>query len=251
MARRLPLVPTPMNTSSLLKRFVVMLTTVAALQSGASAATIAWYSEVDSTLLNSNGQDLDASYSFEIGTFGAFIPTAANLDQWAANWKIMDKAFQDDAHGWNYDNQFYTRTVEHSTTGNSESAYANPSDVFIQGERIYLWAYNSKDLVFGSEWALVTDTVAAGNSAASWVVPDPLDPPGTNYDMNLADAETAVFGGTNNVRGGGTFNATPAVFNLQTASVVPEPGSALLIFAAGVATLLRRTSRRLSRPSLS
>lgn len=245
----------PMNPSSFFKQLAAVILTMAWLHGDVSASTIFWGSEFNAVLLDSQEPSspgdplttLDVTFSFEVGTFGGFIPTASNLDQWVANWKVLDRAFLDDANGWNVPDQFFTGTVEHNTSGNSESPDANPLDVFTQGEKIYFWAYNSKDIVPGSEWALVTDSNVAGNLGNSWIVPDPLDPPGTSYDLMLMDADVSVFGGLNDVQGPGTYGANvPPTFRLQTA-VVPEPGSALLLFGAAAAFLTRRASRRLTR----
>lgn len=239
-----------MKSSSHFKRLAAIVLAMACLHGGASASTIFWGSEFNDLLFDSNGQALDTTYSFEIGTFGAFVPTYANIDQWAANWKVFDRAFDPDANGWNAVDQFFVGTVDHNSLGGSDSPDANPADVFIQGERIYLWAYNSKDIVPTSEWALVTDAVLAGNVANQWVIPDPADPPGTSYELRLLDADTAIVGGVNNVQGDGEFNATPGTFSLQTA-VVPEPGSALLLFAAAFSFATRRATRRLKRTTMA
>ncbi|MGV3659671.1 MAG: PEP-CTERM sorting domain-containing protein [Prosthecobacter sp.] len=239
-----------MKRSSHFKRLAATALTMACLQGGALASTVFWGSEFNDLLFDSNANTLDTSFSFEIGTFGGFIPTYQNIDQWVANWKVFDRAFDPDANGWNALDQFFVGTVDHNTSGNSESPDANPLDVFVQGEKIYLWVYNSKALEDGSEWALVTDSVLAGNTASQWVIPDPLDPPGTSYELKLVDADDVVIGGVNGVQGEGGFNATPPGFSLQTA-VVPEPGSGLLIFAAAAALLTRRASRRISRTTMA
>lgn len=232
-----------MKSSSSFKRLAAVALAMVCLHGGAFASTVFWGSEFEDLLFTSSGQELDTSFSFEIGTFGGFIPTYQNVDQWAANWKVFDRAFDPDANGWNAADQFFVGTVEHNTLGGSDSPDANPADVFVQGERIYLWVYNSKSIVPGSEWALVTDTVLAGDVAAQWAIPDPLDPPGTSYELKLVDADTAVIGGVNNVQGAGDYSATPPAFTIQTA-VVPEPGSALLLLAAAATFATRRASRR-------
>lgn len=209
----------------------------------ASASTIFWGSQFNDLLFDSQGNTLDASYSFEIGSFGAFLPTSENLGDWAANWKVFDRAFDPDANGWNVDEQFFTGTVVHNALGGSDSPDADPGDLFPQGEQIYFWVYNSKDpFAFGAEWALVTDNNAVGNSGSAWAFPDPLDPPETSYDIQLADADTAVFGGVNGAQGAGIFGADPGAFSLQTAAV-PEPGGWLLLGIAACWPLLRRTRR--------
>lgn len=235
-----------MKRSSHFKRLAATALTVACLQGGALASQVVLSSEFNDLLFDSNGNTLDTTFSFEIGTFGGFIPTYQNIDQWAANWHVFERAYDPDANGWNAVDQFFVAQADHNTSGNSESPDANPLDVFIQGEKIYLWVYNSKDILPTSEWALVTDSVISGNTAEQWVIPDPMDLPPISHEMKLVDADDVIIGGVNGVQGEGTFNATPPAFSLQTA-VVPEPGSGLLVLAAAAAFLQRRGSRRLVR----
>ena len=248
-----------MKTRSYLKPFLALSLALAWMCGTAGAGTIFWGSPFPGgtpLLVDSNGQPLDGSYSFEIGSFGAFVPTYQNVDQWVANWKVFDRAydptpadpFDGDPEGWNTEFGFFAGTVNHNVAGGSDSPDANPLDVFTQGEKVYLWAFNSKDIVPSSEWALVTDSNPVGNLSSDWLIPDPSDQVGS-YDYQLDDADEAIIGGVNGVQGAGEFSVTPPSFSLQTA-VVPEPGSAFLLFAAAAAHLTRR-SRRLTRPTLS
>lgn len=221
----------------------------------ASASTVFWYSVFNDLLYDSNGQPLDGTYSFEIGTFGSFTPTYQNVDQWEANWKVFDRTFDPtpldpndgDPEGWNVLDQFFTATVNHDTFGHSDSPDANPADVFAMDEQVYLWAFNSKSIVPTSEWALVTDFDTLSNSASPWLIPDPSDTLGS-FDWQLADADAAIIGGVNGIQSDGGFNVTPSLFSLQTA-VVPEPGSVILLLAAAAAHVIRR-ARHLSRISM-
>lgn len=213
---------------------------------GAQASTVFWNSLFNDALFDSSGNTLDSSYSFEIGTFGdsftSFIPTYQNIDQWAANWHVIDRAYDSDPNGWNWPEQFFTGTVGFDTNNISDSAEADPAFQFIQGSVVYLWAFNSKNIVSTSEWALVTDGAAVGDlSPDDWIIPDPADTLGS-YNWQLTDANSTIIGGANGVQGPGEYSVTPGVFSLQTA-VVPEPGSALLLFAAAAAHLIRRCRR--------
>lgn len=225
---------------------------LALMCSSAQGSTIAWGSVFQDTLFDSNGVALDGTYSFEVGTFGVFVPTIHNIALWEANWKVFDRAYDPtpldpndgDPNGWNVIDQFFVGTETHDTSGFSASPDANPTDVFAENEKVYLWAYNSKDIVSTSEWALVTDSNFASNLSDDWLIPDPADV-GGSFNWQLEDADDALFGGVNGVQYEGVFAATPPSFSLQTA-VVPEPGSALLLFAAFAAHFIRRT-RRLTR----
>ncbi len=221
---------------------------------GAQASTVFWGSSFGDNLYDSTGAQLGSTYSFELGTFGGFTPTYQNVDQWQANWHLIDYANTADSN-WDSTNQFFAGTVDFDTSGNSHShsdpstgiPQYNSSDVFTQGEVVYLWAFNSKVIVPGSEWALVTDGSTAGNTGDRWIIPDPADTMGS-YNWSLSDASTSVIGGANGVQGPGGYSTTPPAFSLQTA-VVPEPGSAFLLLAAAAAHLARR-ARRLTRMSL-
>lgn len=249
-----------MKTRSYLKPFLALSLALAWMCGTAGAGTIFWGSPFPAgppLLLDSNGQPLDGNYSFEIGSFGAFVPTYQNIELWVANWKVFDRAydptpadaFDGDPEGWNTEFGFFAGTVNHNASSGSDSPDANPLDVFAEGEKVYLWAYNSKTIVPSSEWALVTDSNPVGNLNSNWLFPDPngLTP---DSDYQLADADEAIIGGVNNVQGAGGFSVVPPLgFSLQTA-VVPEPGSAFLLFATAAAHLIRR-SRRLTRSTLS
>lgn len=211
-------------------------------------STVFWGSSFNDLLFNSTGQTLDESFIFEVGTFtSGFVPTIHNSYQWDANWKVLDRAVHPDSEGWNVPEQFFVGTVEHQPDGTSDSLAANPADVFLMGETVYLWVYNSKAIVPGSEWALVTDSDLLGNLANGWRIPDPADPVGTSYDWQLLDADTAILGGVNGIQGAGEFSVNPGIFSLQT-HVVPEPGSSLLVLlalAVGVQSRRHRPQRRI------
>jgi len=216
---------------------------------GAQASTVFWGSNFNDDLFDSSGNALDATFTFEIGTFtGGFTPTYQNVDQWQANWHVIDLAFDPDANGWNSTEQFFGGTVDFHLDGTSESTRYTSPDVFTQGDTVYLWAFNSKVIVPSSEWALVTDGSPVGDLADDWAIPDPTDT-GGSYTWQLTDANTSVIGGANGVQGPGTHSPTPGTFSLQTA-VVPEPGSAFLLLAAAAAHLTRRTRRQTRMPLL-
>lgn len=225
---------------------ILCLSLALAWTQGAQASTVFWGSNFNDNLFNSAGDILDETYSFEIGTFtGGFTPTYQNVDQWEANWHVIDRVFAPDSNGWNPlpipDGQFFVATVDLNPDGTSSSSDANPGDTFTMGDTVYLWAYNSKSIVPSSEWALVTDGSPVGDQADDWIVPDPSNT-GGSFVWQLTDANTAIIGGANGVQGPGTYSTTPGVFSLQTA-VVPEPGSALLLLVAAAAHLTRRTRR--------
>jgi hypothetical protein len=217
--------------------------------SSATASTVWWFSGVPDLLYDSAGQALDGYYSFEIGSFGSFVPTYQNVDQWEANWKVFDRAYDPtpadpndgDPEGWNADPlfQFFGGNADHDTSGFSSSpdalGFPTPTEVFGQDEVAYLWVYNSKTIEPSSEWALVTNS---SNTPNNWRFPDPADTAGS-YNWDLADADQVIIGGVNDTQGDGTYTVDPGTFSLQT-HVVPEPGSALLVLLTYGTWLSRR-----------
>lgn len=225
--------------------FVAALALWSCTTSDVRGSTIFWESNFNHLMADAAGQPLGGDFSFEVGSFAnGFVPTQANINDWAGNWKVFDLAFDatpddisdGDPDGWNAQEQFFTRTVHHLAGGGSDSPYANPADVFPQGEIVYLWVYNTKDRTTETEWALVTDGGLGGDTADEWIYPDPAEPDSVSYVWQLADANEAVIG---SVGGSG------ATHTLQTSLVpVPEPGSALLACLALAGTLfVRRRSR--------
>ncbi len=212
------------------------------------AVDISYSNTPTDELYNSQGVALDSTFSFEMGLFiNGFTPNANNISDWAANWIVFDLAFYDTSSpdpvtgGWNVDIQYFASNAFHQTNGTSDSLYTTPGGVFPQNGQAYLWVYNSKDITFTSEWALVTDFNITGNVADQWRFPNPADSTGTVITWDLADADTAIFGAlhSGSSTGGGTVSNQPSSFSLQTYQV-PEPGGALLVASAGLLLMLRR-----------
>ncbi len=210
------------------------------------ARTINWGSSFEDIIVDSAGTGLSAVYTFELGSFGSFIPDQSNLEQWAANWKPFDLA-QSPAT-WDPSNGFFSSSADVldspvSGTSSSTTIPASPVNVFGPGERGYIWAYNTKTLAVGTtEWALVTNDSTDGNAADDWLFPSSADHSSIPLQWRLPIASHVVFGGLNDVQGPGDYTPPTSSFALQThtISVVPEPSGALLVTLAGVAVSLRR-----------
>ncbi|SKB07241.1 PEP-CTERM protein-sorting domain-containing protein [Prosthecobacter debontii] len=231
--------PPPLRLLSLASAMAVAML---GLAQPAVASTIFWGSSIGvDVLIDSNGQPLGGEFSFEMGVFdNGFVPTVTNINDWAANWRVFDIAFDPtptipddgDPEGWSEENQAFAGTVDHLSDGTSDSPYATPGFQFQQGTVVYLWVYNTKDRVTETEWALVTDGVNTGDTLSDWVFPDPAEVAGS-YDWMLGDADSAVYGGLSDNGGGGV--------TLQTLVVpVPEPGSVLLLGVTVLGALLHR-----------
>jgi hypothetical protein len=204
----------------------------------ANGTTIQWGSNPGEVLYDSTGAALSASYSFEIGTFGSFVPTEFNMNDWATNWTIFGQATS--ANGWNPNTPFLTSSAN-LNSDSSSSQFTN--NFFPVGSQAYIWAFNTKNINPGStEWALVTNTSADGNALDDWLFPNP-DPsqsqPG--YNWRFDSATSVPFGGLKGVQGPGNFSSTPpGTFAFQT-HVVPEPSGLALL---GIIALVPLTRRR-------
>jgi hypothetical protein len=169
------------------------------------------------------------------------------MSEWESRWIVFDKA--SNGSGWDPANREINASADHTSASGSNSPDANPASVFTQGATAYLWVYNTKSFLVGSEWALLCDSDKGanvyGNSVipseryVAWQFPDPNLQSGESYDWQTRDLDTAIFGGVNNVQGAGIYSVNPGTFTIQT-HVVPEPGSALLLLAAGAGFLRRR-----------
>lgn len=224
----------------------VLLGSVPAAQAG---QTIVWGNEIDSINRASDGSTLWGNGSWAgpviaaLGVFDAgFIPSEANVADWADNWTEFHRAPT-------YQNGQFTG-----------QAVLNDNSVFAAGQQAYMWVYNSQEAVHGSEWLLVTDDSADGNSADDWVFQAiPADNQQQlrtlNWDListdgaSAGDGSTVIFGGVNqpnsipnsHIGGEWTEPVAPAAWCLQTHTfaAIPEP-SVLLLAGAGLLLTGRR-----------
>ena len=225
------------------------------LFSTARATTINWgtYISPTSYLFDSHGMELDDNYVFELGSFGSFTPTAANIADWLVNWKPFDRATAPSTSGFNS----ATGTVAHDATLETDFTTSNTTlsqtNTFAVGEQAYIWVYKdtfgnatpSPTFSSGLEWALVTNDSSDLNVSDDWLFPAPSGHVSTTLDWRIEDATATPFGGLNDTQGAGSFSSTPPAFILQTHTVaaVPEPGSAILLLGVAI-PLLRRSHRR-------
>lgn len=231
--------PTHMNSKLTLTLLLVTLATATT-----QARTINWGSSVGDTLLDSSGSALSDLYTFELGSFGGFVPDQSNIELWSDNWKPFDQATAplkfSSADG------FFSSSADLLSGGTSSASPPLPSFTFSQGEQAFIWAFNTKTLAVGiTEWALITNDSGDGLSTDDWTFPSPADHSATPLEWRLPVASHVIFGGLNGVEGPGVYTPPGTNFELQThtISVVPEPSGALLIALAGLVVRLRSRTR--------
>jgi hypothetical protein len=219
-------------------RSLFTLIALAFLAAPAHAYLAFWRGDEGDIMVDSSGVALDGSYKFEVGQFvSGFAPTVHNLDQWATNWVIFDRAEQAGFDGWYPSIQEVNTAANYTNTFNSDSDDANPSSTFAQGSQLYLWVYNDLSITPGSEWLLATDDPLSTHAFRNWELPGAVDMNGSGT-WHTQDLSIPFFGSINGVTGPGEYSSTPNSFRLQTAAV-PEP-SALLLSLAALPLFLRR-----------
>ena len=208
--------------------------------SSASATTINWgtYISPTSYLFDSTGAKLADNYVFELGSFGSFVPTAANMTDWLANWKPFDRAYAPAGSGFDSGSGTVAASATLETDFTTSNASLSQANLFAAGEQAYIWVYKdtfgnptpSPIYTAGLEWALVTNNASDANVADDWLFPAPSGHVTSTLDWRIEDATATPFGGLNNTEGPGAYTAVPTDYILQThtTAVVPEPGSAFL-----------------------
>ncbi len=245
------------------KAFNISRGSLAALVAGfliwsgdAAATTINWGTYLGPTTLlyDSTGAALDDDYFFELGSFGTFIPTEANMTEWLTNWKPFDRAYAPAAGGWISSSGTVAAGAVLEPDFTTDNTALSQTNTFAVGEQAYIWVY--QDTVGnpsptptygpGMEWALVTNNATDGNVTDDWLFVAPSGHSGTTLDWRIEDATAKPFGGVNNGQGPGSYTNLPADFVLQTATLaaIPEPGSALLLSLGTLACLRRRRSSK-------
>ena len=185
------------------------------------ASQINWGNAVNFANVNftSSRGTLDTGFPFSMGTFGSFLISAANVMDWAANWKPLDTA------PYNPDFDYFTKQT---------SLLSNTT--FASGEVAYVWIYNSKQATTGNEWFLVSD--------AAWEIPTATtSQTELPLQWRVNEATNLVYGGQNNIQGPGEYSSSPASFSIQTHGVVvavPEPASFGLALISGIGLFGRR-----------
>jgi len=195
------------------------------------------------TLKDSFGNDLDASFTFQIGSFtDGFDPAEANTSLWASNWLVFDQAaFQPGPPP-------LTGVLDGGTDDNGNTVSTQPAAdtaTSFFSRDAWLWVYNTQDIsTEGSEWFL--------GRASDWTFPDSTAsgccPEGFfQWALNDFTVETPIWGSQALLEGGGTASLKDS-FTVQTYVVVPEPGTWVMMSALTLSiVLVFRFQKRRSR----
>ncbi len=196
------------------------------------AQTINWSSLTQSTIVDSQGNPLDGTYVFELGAFNAsFVPTDANLAQWAANWHAFDTG------AYAYD----PPTGSYFTGSESAQNVTNYPSIF-EGMAAFVWIRNT---TFTETFLASAGPQTGPPATAAWVFPA-LDP-GCCPNGEVTTWSVSNFGGDTPTYGSQLGNDSSGVFVPSTGSpydiqlhVVPEPSALVLIATFSSLILLRR-----------
>lgn len=141
---------------------------------------------------------MDGRFRFELGVFsGAFLPTVANMAEWAANWRPVQRKLYDSS----------SRRFAGSYTP------LENSDPFIVGKPSYVWGFSGNSI--SGEWILFR------NSSWLWPEANPPVPPSANvYEWFAKNANVVAGVGMILPNGIPFFMKSSAVFN-----VAPPPTS--------------------------
>lgn len=184
--------------------------------SASAAIGINFSSPLLQSVVTSDNQQIDASYTFAVGTFNSFTPTSSNVSDWTSNWVSIGTT------NWTDSLSFFSGdpTLQDNTLALSNS-------------NLYIWGYNTQTIGDGAQWLLLSNDTNLG--ANSWVVPAVPDGPTLPMVITTIDAGTvAILGAVNPV------GSTP---HLQFAAVVPEPAHYAGILGA-IALLIGFIRRR-------
>lgn len=251
---RIPVIPR--------RALLAMCWGVAGMASAQTSLEISWGSSImHEKMILSDGLSLesDGPVMMELGSFGSFVPTASNMSEWEANWKVFDAITYSDSDS---SDSFSTSSGDPSYgryTGSAEltdgqlstsedAALHNPDAQFGANEQAYVFI-RTGDYSSGSQWLLFTsaeDSDGAGLTDSVWQFPA-AGGSGLQFSQNwwLDQADTAIVGSINGGSenggdtGGGDFtdSSTDYVLRLHT---IPEPASHLLILLSAAVFFRRR-----------
>lgn len=192
-----------------------------------------------------------ADFSFELGSFGAFEPTADNLDEWVDNWKVFDAISPNSPDGGD---AFFAGTSPTAIFGSaaelrddrtSSSDDALPTSTFNAGEQGYVFVRNGDTPEVGTEWLLYTSL-----EEPAWLFPGSFS---EELQWFLSNVDEVVWGAVNDgdVIGGGSFTDGTSEFAIRShgfeavaGEKVPEVSTATFCLFALSSLFWRRRSRQ-------
>ena len=201
---------------------------------------ISFSSQLDSVNEQSDGSPMDASFTFQLGSFDGLTPNASNTHLWKSHWVGAPNSNSDPLSGASAS---FTQTplpdfVAPNTGASNQFSGAITLDTnaspFSQTDQAYIWGYDDRGESGAGEWVLITNS--------NWMFPEVTD--GLQLDgveLQVTDAGTfAVLGSVNP-----NFMAVGDDPHIETASVtllpVPEPSVVMLLLGGlGLAILRRR-----------
>lgn len=220
------------------------------------ADLITWGGGLGNSFYGPTGSALDSSYWFEIGTFGGtFTPIPTNTSDWAANWQVFDRATTAGVGAspqWDPAIPVLSGAANILLDGRTSKApllsllpsdpnYVNIDPLYdFRGQSAYIWVFSDRQNINNGGWGLytgMTPGVNPGDPATPWMFPSSVNADcgcALGADFNLANITGSVKG---------TFTQTTNDDSTQTVlnlALAPEPGSAILIFAAGIALMFRK-----------
>jgi hypothetical protein len=212
--------------------------------SGSRAAgwTIEWGDDFFGTDTTSTGSLLDGSFSVELGTFGGYVPDAANPWDWQQYWKPMDFVSYNPATR-NFAGQVQLTFHDQPPGGEADyftSDYVSPgggaAPHFYEGEQAYIWIYNSRSPAGSVEWALFTRQATQSQQKPNWLLPVGDGGPQAFPLLWYVPGTDASPAGSVSVPQSG-----PSSFSTERiAAPIPEPSAAVALIAAGTILILRR-----------
>ena len=212
-------------------------------------------SAVTDKIIASDGTPITlAEFTIELGGFASgFSPSASNVEEWVANWRVFDAVTEGDTDASGPKGTVADGFVTESgptdarfvgtgflqVDGTSSSEDANGVDTFGPNQQAYVFIRNGDETGIDAEWLLYT---SQSGGADDWIYPSVIGgQPDSPDSWFLAEADTAIWGAINGtIEGAGLHSDPSSDFILRTNTFVPEPSSALLLFLGALPFLRRR-----------
>ena len=152
-----------MKTPALFRSFPAALLLMVGLAGPAPAdRTINYQSTLEAVNVTSGGVPLDATFTFELGTFtGEFLPTLFNTFDWLTHWAPVPNSSASPYSGAT--TYYSTDPVPFGGPANAFQGFMilNPNDnPFAPGLQGYFWGFDERQSVPAAEWVLLSNTAS-------------------------------------------------------------------------------------------